>query len=143
MSIAAPTNAHATQHGLHVHVCLSCPAVFPQLVAHGDMGLAWQAAEAAVLLAEGPTGADLVAAGAVEELAALLQVRVDTCCHKSGTHGRGGQGPAAGHNVAGLWGAGLAGRCLPRIGPRMGWGHGSRELAAWQRGCSVRGCLAA
>lgn len=45
-----------------------------QLIAHGDMGLAWQAAEAAVPLCDGATGAALVLAGAVEELAYLLQV---------------------------------------------------------------------
>ncbi|KXZ51698.1 hypothetical protein GPECTOR_11g148 [Gonium pectorale] len=44
-----------------------------QLMAHGDMGLAWQAAEAAVFLSTGSTGTALMQAGAVEELAYLLQ----------------------------------------------------------------------
>ncbi|EFJ53048.1 hypothetical protein VOLCADRAFT_85920 [Volvox carteri f. nagariensis] len=48
-----------------------------QLVAHGDMGLAWQAAETAVYLSGGATGAVLVAAGAAEEMAYLLEESAD------------------------------------------------------------------
>ncbi|GIL78773.1 hypothetical protein Vretifemale_8176, partial [Volvox reticuliferus] len=48
--------------------------ILVQLVAHGDMGLAWQAAEAAVFLSGGgATGAALVAAGAVEEMAYFIE----------------------------------------------------------------------
>ncbi|GIL45297.1 hypothetical protein Vafri_2465, partial [Volvox africanus] len=48
-------------------------ALLVQLVAHGDMGLAWQAAEAAVFLSGRATGAALVAARAVEEMAYFIE----------------------------------------------------------------------
>lgn len=67
---------HTRLPAFPVTPCLPTPhrSCEPQLIAHGDMGLAWQAAEAAVPLCDGVTGASLVVAGAVEELAYLLQV---------------------------------------------------------------------
>ncbi|GLC54154.1 hypothetical protein PLESTB_000829600 [Pleodorina starrii] len=56
---------------------LGLPLLLVQLVAHGDMGVAWQAAEAAVYLSGGATGAALVAAGAAEEMAFLLEESAD------------------------------------------------------------------
>jgi hypothetical protein len=61
----------------HAHTPFPCACLLLrlclQLVAAGDMGLAWQAAETAVYLCSGAAGAQLVEAGALEELALLLR----------------------------------------------------------------------
>ncbi len=61
---------------MYLYVCV-CVCVCVQLVATGDVTLAWQAADAVGNLATERLAPELVAQGAIEEIVGLLQV----CTH--------------------------------------------------------------